>query len=164
MIVVGDSSALIAFHRLEFWSLLPQLYGEVHVPDSVWPEVFLAARFSGSMPAPPAWLMRHPAPTDTSNIPETATLDRGEADAIQLARDLPADLLLIDEACGRKIAQRLGLRITGVVGVLIEARRRGLIPSLAAPLGRLKAMDFWLSDQLVREALRLVGETESPPP
>lgn len=164
MIVVGDSSALIALHGLEAWSLLPQLFGEVHVPDAVWQEVFLAARYSASMPAPPAWLVRHAAFAIASNIPETATLDRGEADAIQLARDLPADLLLIDEARGRKIAQRLGLRITGVVGVLVEARRRGLIPSLAAPLARLKAMDFWLSDQLVREALRLAGEEEPAPP
>ncbi|MBI5767358.1 MAG: DUF3368 domain-containing protein [Verrucomicrobia bacterium] len=158
MIVVGDSSALIVLHRLEAWPLLPQPYGEVQVPDAVWQEVFLAATHAITMPVPPAWLKRHAGPAPTSTIPEIESLDRGEADAIRLARELSADLLLIDEARGRKIAQRLGLRITGVIGILLEAKRRQLISSLAEPLARLKAMDFWLSDQLVREALRLAGE------
>lgn len=164
MIVVGDASALIALHRIDGWRVLPGLYGEVHVPESVWREAFSAAPFAATMPTPPAWLIRHENPSRTVVVPGLDQLDVGEADAIRLARDLPADLLLIDEMRGRAVAQRLGLRITGVVGILIESRRRGLIPSLAVALTGLRAHDFWMSENLVREALRLAGENELPPP
>lgn len=160
MIVVGDASALIALHQIDGWPLLPRLYGEVHVPDAVWHEVFSAARSPAILPAPPAWLLRHATPSRMVAMPELDSLDAGEADAIRLARELPADLLLIDEIRGRAVAQRLGLRITGVVGILIDARRRGLIPSLAVALAGLRAHHFWMSDALVREALRLAGEDE----
>lgn len=74
MIVVGDASALIVLHRLEAWPLLPRLYGQVHVPDAVWQEVFLAARFSSAMPAPPEWLRRHAPPATTPPIKEIDSL------------------------------------------------------------------------------------------
>ncbi len=56
MIVVGDASALIALHQIDGWPVLPRLYGEVHVPEAVWHEVFSAARFSAVRPVPPTWL------------------------------------------------------------------------------------------------------------
>lgn len=164
MIVVGDASALIALHRVDGWELLPRLYGEVHVPESVWREVFSAPAFAAMMPSAPPWLIRHASPAPAPLSPDLASLDAGEADAIRLAHSLPADLLLIDEVRGRRVAQRLGLRITGVVGILIEAKRRGFIPSLAATLAKLKAQDFWMSERLVQEALRLAGENEPLPP
>ncbi|MBM3854845.1 MAG: DUF3368 domain-containing protein [Verrucomicrobia bacterium] len=163
MIVVGDASALIALHRVGGWDLLPRLYGEVHVPESVWQEVFSVPAFAARMPSAPGWLLRHASPVAAPHSPDLDALDTGEADAIRLAHSLPADLLLIDEVRGRRVAQRLGLRITGVVGLLIEAKRRGLIPSLAAALAKLKAQDFWMSDRLVQEALRLGGESEGGP-
>lgn len=85
-------------------------------------------------------------------------LDTGEAEAIQLAQTLHADLLLIAEAAGRRVAVQLGLKVTGVVGVLIEARRRGEILHLRSQLERLRAAGFWLGDPLIESALRLAGE------
>ena len=67
-------------------------------------------------------------------------------------------MLLIDEAAGRRIAIRLGLKVTGVVGVLIEARRRREIPELRPYLERLRSAGFWLGEPLITAALRLAEE------
>jgi predicted nucleic acid-binding protein len=84
-------------------------------------------------------------------------LDLGEAESIVLAKDLRADLLLLDESHARKVAERSGLQITGLVGVLIEAAAKDLISDLAAMLGELREhAGFWLADEVVEEALRLL--------
>ena len=158
MIVVGDSSVLIALERIQAQELLPRLYGEVHVPDAVWREVFLE-KDSGRRPPAPAWLIRHPLPARPQPATWIARLDAGEIEAILLARQMPADLLLIDEIAGRRVARRLGLRVTGVIGVLIEAKRRGEIAWLAPHLHQLRLAGFFLSDALEASALRDAGES-----
>jgi predicted nucleic acid-binding protein len=72
---------------------------------------------------PPAWLEIH----DASNLPQVSGLDEGETAAIALAESLHADLLLIDEREGFRVAQRRGLRVTGTLGILDLAADRGLI-------------------------------------
>ena len=66
-------------------------------------------------------------------------MDRGESEAILLSQQLQADLLLIDERRGRAEAQRLGIRITGLLGILVEAKRKGLIVSVKPLMGQLIA-------------------------
>lgn len=160
MIVVGDASVFIALQRIDGLSLLERLFGEVHVPDAVWLEVFLSSPPIVA-PAAPAWIVRHQIPSTVQPDRQAASLDPGEAAAIQLAQTLGADLLLIDEAAGRRVAARLGLKVTGVVGVLIEARRRGEIQKLRPVLERLRTAGFWLGEPLIETALRLAGESPS---
>ncbi len=154
MIVVGDSSVLIALERIGAQTLLPHLYGEVHVPDAVWREVF-----SGVQTTAPTWLIRHSPPMRPEPLEWTERLDAGEIEAILLARAIPADLLLIDETAGRKVARRLGLRVTGVIGVLLEAKRRGEVRSVAEHLRRLREAGFFLSTDLEARTLHDAGET-----
>jgi predicted nucleic acid-binding protein len=79
VIVVGDSSVLIALERIDAQELLPRLYREVHVPEAVWREVF-----SSDTAIAPAWLIRHSAPARPSPLEWTERLDAGEIEAIQL--------------------------------------------------------------------------------
>ncbi len=78
-------------------------------------------------------------------------LGAGEAEAIVLAREVRADLVLMDERMGRTVAKRLGLRVTGLVGVLIEARERGLLTDADTVVNDLhQRAGFWLSNELRR--------------
>jgi hypothetical protein len=81
-------------------------------------------------------------------------LGAGERQAIALAVASGA-VLSIDDRLGRVVARRLGLRVSGAVGVLVEARRRGLIPVVRPILEELRRHGYWLSDSLFDSALKL---------
>ena len=88
-----------------------------------------------------------------------ANLDAGESAAIALCFGQHADALLIDETLGREVAAQLGVRTIGILGVLIEARRRQLIPKVAAVLNRLeKEAGFWIAPGLRKRVLQLASE------
>jgi uncharacterized protein len=162
--VVADTSPLFYLARLEKLSLLPDLYGSVAVPQSVWDETLAGGRrYPGILPflrvaAEQRSIAVHPVPT-VSDAPEVPTLDRGERDAIALARALGADCLLIDDLRGREVAQTLGLPVKGTLAILAEAKSAGLIPSLAAVYRALRLeTTFRFSRELEMEFLADAGE------
>ena len=85
-------------------------------------------------------------------------LDPGESEAIALAVEMRADFLLIDENLGRATALRLGLSITGLLGVLLVAKQQKLIPEVAPQIEALLAGVFWLSSDVIARILRQAGE------
>ena len=101
---------------------------------------------------PPAWLAFESPRPATINLVDPA-LDPGEREAIALAIDLHADLLLIDDSAGRKEAAHLNLQQTGILGVLQAGSRRGLL-NLNEAIGRLRQTNFYLSERLIQHVLR----------
>lgn len=86
-------------------------------------------------------------------------VDAGEAEAIALAVELKADLLLLDERRGRTIASRLGLKFIGLLGVIIEAKHRGLVSTVKPILDSLIAKaGFWITGDLYARVLQAAGE------
>lgn len=117
--------------------MLPSLYSTVIVPEKVYDELIEGLRSKNLKPDLPWLVVRQVSSTsDVKNL--LLSLDEGEAQAIVLSQELKADLLLIDEQAGRQIARNLGLRTTGLLGVLIEAKSKSLIPAIRPILEKLK--------------------------
>lgn len=105
------------------------------------------------------WITTHNLVDPTLARTLSVELDSGEAGAIACAIDLNASLLLIDEQHGRTVAQRLGLRVIGLLGVLIEAKHRGLIPAVRPLLDALiNRAGFWVTRDLYVQVLRAAAE------
>lgn len=155
MIVISDTSPILNLSAVGQLDLLPKLYGKVAMPPEVERELRRNG-FSESL----TWLMVI-QPTDRIRVQHLMSmLDAGEAEAIALAKELSAQKLLIDERLGRKIAVEHGIPVTGVLGILADAKRAGFIDACGPILELLvSTVDFW-SESLRARFLRSVGEDE----
>lgn len=154
IVVVADTSPLNYLIQIDCEHILPALYERVFVPTAVVQEL----DHPRTVAAVRAWLTRVPlwlvvqdvAPTAD---PQLARLDLGERQAIQLAKREHADLLLMDEKLGVRIAREQGLAVTGTLGVLLQAAKRGLV-DVGRALTALQATDFRCSRQVIEEVRR----------
>ena len=151
MIVVSDTTPLRHLIAIGKVDLLRRVYGAVVVPVAVWSELQAQSTPSAVkawLQSAPDWLQvrraREPQPGDSS----LDNLDDGEREAIRLAVELKADLLLMDEADGRSLALGLGLPVTGTLGLLERADVIGVLADLPAALADLEASGFYLSARL----------------
>ena len=163
MIVVSDSSPIIALSLISQLDLLKALYGKVEVPQAVYQEVTqLGVDHIGVHEILEAsWISARSIRNDALVNALLGELDIGEAEAITLATEVGAELLLIDERRGRKAATRLGLHVIGVLGILIEAKKQGLIDSVRQQLDALVLIaGFRISPLLRLKALEVVQELD----
>lgn len=148
MIVIADTSPLNYLILINHVDLLAALFGRILVPQTVFEELGRAetpAAVREWIAKPPQWLEVRSAPKSAD--PGLNALDPGERDAIILALELPADLVLMDDAEGREEAERHHVRVVGTLTVLEQAARKGLIRFEEA-LARLEQTNFRLSSKL----------------
>lgn len=161
MIVVSDTSPVLNLARIGRLGLLPSLYHQVLIPSAVYAEL-TASRIN----LPPSidlasetWLIVATA-SDRKRVQELREdLDPGESEAIVLAIERGADLLLVDERRARRTATAAGLAVTGLLGVVATAKRAGLI-DLAKPVldELIHTARFWIGQELYSEVLKELGE------
>ena len=163
MIVVSDTSPLSGLAIVGQLSLLHTLYGKIIIPTAVADELRRGGQDDPRIAQilTLSWLETKP-PSDSRLVDELQTvyrLDRGESEAIALALELSADELLIDERLGRREASRLGLPITGLLGVLLVAKNRSLVSAVRPIIDALiNEAGFRISNQLYVEVLTVAGE------
>ncbi len=161
MIVVSDTSVLINLAWLDKLPLLNKLYGDLLLPQAVWMEVVeKGAEKPGAADVKAAdWIQVCEVSNKALVQALRQDLDAGEAEAIALALEANADLLLMDERLGRATAQHFGLRYIGLIGVLITAKQRGFIVNIKPDLDRLRQVaGFVVSESLYKRILKDVVE------
>ncbi len=163
MIVISDTSAITNLAAIDHLQLLPQLYSQVIIPEAVYRELAdIDPPVPGTLEVQTAlWLeVRRVANLEVvRGLQDEARLDLGESEAIALALELSADLLLIDERRGRAEASRLGVKITGLLGILVEAKRKTLVVAVKPLLDALIATsEFRVSSALYSKILEMVDE------
>lgn len=161
MSIVSNASPVINLARIGKLYLLRELYGELIIPEAVWHEVVVqGAGQPGADEVKAATWIKTRAATNRQLVQALQQeLDAGEAEAIALVLEIGAELLLMDEHLGREVARHLGLRYTGLVGVLIEAKRKGFIRAVKPHLDALRDIaGFWVSDVLYQRVLQDEGE------
>lgn len=160
MTVVSNAGPIIALARIEHLALLPGLYGEIVIPPAVRREVVEkgAAQPGASVVATASWVRVEAVHDSMAVALLRGHLDAGESEALVLALQTEADLVLMDEARGRRVAAARGLNLTGTLGLLVTAKKRRLVERVEPLLARLAETGFRMSDTLRQEVMKLAGE------
>ena len=149
MLVVADSSVLIAYHQVDHLAVLRDLYTRVVVTPAIVRET------APSLGKLPAWIEEMAAATDHSL---TLRLDNGEREALSLAMEIVPGAVLVDDLAARRVARILAVPTIGSAGVLVDAKSAGLIDRVSPVLHAMRISGLYLSDEIADEALRRAGE------
>lgn len=158
-LVVSNTTPIITLSLVGQLSLLQRLYGTVLVPTAVANEILAGGSRTGAAELLQASYIHTTPLQDPRRADLLSDLDRGEAEAIALALEQNADLLIMDERLGRRHANRLGLPLTGSIGILLKAKQAGYLAAIKPLLIQLDQSGIHLSHALIAQALRQAGET-----
>jgi predicted nucleic acid-binding protein len=156
--VISNTTPILSLLKLEKLDLLEKLYTSIIIPKAVWQEIEIGreGNYYQDLSVLP-WIEILTVQNEQS-IQYLTDLDPGEAEVIVLAREMKADLVIIDESLGRSYAQHFGLTLTGTLGLLLRAKKEGHIDLIAPLLAELKMKGVWLNDQVIRNVLLSAGE------
>ena len=158
-LIITDAIPLIGLAKIGRLGLLRELTGELWIPRAVWLEVTAGASGraeAGDLVSLLAGAVRDIDPVLAEKF--IRQVDLGEAAAVALAIASPGCLLLIEDAEGRRVAESEGIRCIGAAGLLLRAKRAGLIASLSDDLNALRMHGYFLGERLVRQLLVAAGE------
>lgn len=162
MKVVSDSTVLIGLAKIEKTDLLRDIFQKIYIPEAVFREVAEEGhlRAGAKTVREAAWIIKKQIGDHTQANLLMTFLERGETEVLVLAKEIQADLVLLDEEKARKSAVRAGFKVMGLIGILIVAKRLGLITNIGTYIEKLQREKFRLSEKIVNEALKETGESE----
>ena len=159
--IVADAGPIIAFARIGRLDVLQAIAGRLIVPTAVYEELII--RGSGKPGAAEvkraAWIQQREVRDRTTLAQFPPSLHPGEQEAIILAQELGAQIL-IDERRGRKAARDRGLEVFGSLKVLAEAKRRGRVDQIKPLLDAILSHGYWIDEELIQPILQQTGEAD----
>ena len=148
-IIISDTSCLIILNKIGELDLLRQLYNTVTITHDILLE------YGEQLPD---WIAVQQAKDQYRQQLLEMQIDKGEASAIALALETADSTVILDDWKARKLAERLGLTVTGTLGVIIRAKNTGLIPSIKPYLEKIRETNFRISEELEQIALKEANE------
>jgi len=156
--VVSNTAPIISLLKLSKLELLKELYQEISIPYAVFQEIEAGRNKTYYQDVSAIAWIKIQEITDKKALKYFLDLDAGEAEAIVLANEIGADLIILDERLGRFHAKHADFNVTGTIGILIKAKSKGLIPAVKPLLHELIEKDVWISTTLMDEILRKANE------
>ncbi len=155
MIIVSDTSPICYLLLIDQINILPKLYGLVTIPQAVFDELQALEApevVRNWLAKPPEWLQIQ-AVSIYANL-ELQRLDPGEREAILLAEQLNAGLIILDDKAARQMARARGLKVIGLLGILKDATKAGMLNDVRTNLERLREVGFWVAPSLLEQILK----------
>ena len=157
MIVVSDSSPLIALSSIDRLDLMQLLFDTVVIPVSVRDEVIGTATKIGV--ELPSFISVEPVAADLPVRFLKLNLHAGESEAIALALERGVQGIILDDKQAREIADELGLKVIGTLGLLILAKRKGLLSEVRPVMAQIiERVNFRITPSVLNRALSLIDE------
>ena len=147
--IISDTSCLIILTNIGELDLLKRVYGQIITTSDIEKE------FGEKLPD---WIMIENVKDQSTQRILELQIDKGESSAISLSLELSNSTLILDDFKARKIAQQLGLSVTGTIGVIVKAKLNGIIPSIKPYIERIKETNFRISDEIEIQALKQAEE------
>ena len=160
MIVVSDSTILIGLVKIGKLHLLREIFSKIFIPEEVFKEVVERGKGKpgSKVIKEAAWIEVKPVKDKIQVSFLLGSLEKGEAEVLVLARELEADLILLDEEKARKSAVIAGFEIMGLLGLFILAKNLGLIYEVRPLVDELMIKKFRISDIIIEKTLKKAGE------
>jgi len=157
--IICNTSPIQYLHQLGLLDILRVLAKRVIVPPAVADELNEGRALGISLPDVGAldWIHLR-RPISELAVPLVTDLGPGETEVLMLALELREAVVVLDDALGRRVAETLGLSLTGTLGLLLDAKRVGLVPAVAPLLDQLQALRFRLAAHTRAAVLKLAGE------
>lgn len=156
MIVVSNATCLIGLSKIGFLYLLKEMFGEVYISEAVYKETVVQGE--GKLGADEIknanWIKTKQIKNKLAAELLEVNISSGEAETIVLAKELSADLLILDEKEARYIAIINNLNVVGTLNVLKKARLEGKINSIISAIDRLREARFWIDERLYQQILK----------
>ena len=157
--VVSNTTPIISLLKVGKLEILKELYQELFIPYEVYLEIEAGKNKEYYTDLTKVEWIRVVKIQSEKSLLFFLDLDKGEAEAIVLANEVNADLIILDETLGRFHAKHVGLNVTGTIGVLLKAKETGIIDKIKPVLYELLLKGIWLSEKLIKQTLAKASET-----
>ena len=157
--VVSNTTPIISLLKVGKLEILKELYQELFIPYEVYLEIEAGKNTEYYTDLTKVEWIRIVKIQSEKSLLFFLDLDKGEAEAIVLANETNADLIILDETLGRFHAKHVGLNVTGTIGILLKAKENGIIDKIKPILNELSHKGIWLSEKLIKQTLTKASET-----